>query len=62
MSNRRVLLLIAAFVAITFGSFIWYIATWNAEDRLGLASPAPGLALRKILPPEAPAPQVRATL
>ena len=29
MTNRQVLLLIAAFVTLTLGSFIWYIATWD---------------------------------
>jgi len=31
MSNRQILLLIAAFVLLTFGSFIWFVVTWNAE-------------------------------
>ena len=60
MSNRQVLLLIAAFVALTLGSFIWYIATWDAQERVGAASPQSTLALLKILPPEAPAFQERA--
>ncbi|MFO8125704.1 hypothetical protein [Yoonia sp.] len=29
MTNRQVLLLIATFVALTLGSFIWFIATWD---------------------------------
>jgi len=29
----RTLLLIAAFVALSLGSFIWYIATWNPQER-----------------------------
>ena len=33
MSNRQVLLMIAAFLVLTLGSFIWYIATWDAEKR-----------------------------
>ncbi len=41
MSNRQVLLLIAAFVALTLGSFIWYIATWDAEQRTNLITPTP---------------------
>ena len=53
MSNRQVLLLIAAFVALTLGSFIWYIATWDAEARSG--SLAPFIILPEILPREAPA-------
>ena len=31
MTNRKVLLLIAAFVTLTLGSFIWFIATWDAN-------------------------------
>lgn len=42
MSNRRVLLLIAAFVALIFGSFIWFIATWDPdkEQPIGQLTPA----------------------
>lgn len=29
MSKRRIILLIALFVALTLGSFIWFIATWD---------------------------------
>ncbi len=29
MTNRQILLLIAAFVTLTFGSFIWFIVTWD---------------------------------
>lgn len=32
MTNPQVLLLIAAFVTIILGSFIWFIATWDAEN------------------------------
>ena len=31
MTNRQVLLIIAAFIALTLGSFIWYIATWDSR-------------------------------
>ena len=56
MSNRRVLLLIAAFVALTLGSFIWYIATWDADARVGyLPDAAPAFILALRLPPEASA-------
>jgi len=58
MTNRQVLMLIAAFVALTLGSFIWYIATWDADARTGAIDPA--FILPKILPPEAPALQERA--
>ncbi len=36
MTNKQVLLMIAAFVTITLGSFIWYIATWDADARTEL--------------------------
>jgi hypothetical protein len=57
MTNRQVLMIIAAFVTLTLGSFIWYIATWDAEKRTDLLQPQPfTLALFEILPPEAPTP------
>jgi hypothetical protein len=56
MTNRQVLLLIAAFVALTLGSFIWYIATWDAEARTSLIpNEVPLFILAQKLPPEAPA-------
>ncbi len=33
MTNLQVLLLIAAFLTLTIGSFIWYIATWDSTAR-----------------------------
>ena len=51
MTNRQVLLLIAAFLTFTLGSFIWYIATWDSRkgsDQTTL------IILPEILPPEAP--------
>ena len=33
MTKGQILLLIALFVALTLGSFIWYIATWDAISR-----------------------------
>lgn len=33
MTPKRTLLLIAAFMAFMIGSFIWYIATWDADKR-----------------------------
>ena len=59
MTNRQVLLLIAAFVTLTLGSFIWYVATW--ESRKAAESNAL-IILPKILPPEAPAYPERAVL
>lgn len=55
MTNRQVLLLIAAFIALTFGSFLWFIITWNAdaEDAIGQLKTPPTLAFYHILPPEA---------
>ena len=63
MTNRQVLLLIGAFVALTLGSFIWYIATWDANERTDLhMDNTQHLALFTILPPEAPTPAKGMTL
>lgn len=42
MSIVKILLLIAAFVAVTLGSFIWFIATWDPdkEQPIGQLTPA----------------------
>ncbi len=42
MSVKRILLLIAAFVTLILGSFIWFIATWDAakEQPIGQLVPA----------------------
>ena len=40
MTPRRTLLLIAAFVTLTLGSFIWYIATWDSATRAPQAETA----------------------
>ena len=41
--------------ALTLGSFIWYIATWDADERTDLRiEDTHHLALFEILPPEAP--------
>ncbi len=39
MTNRQVLLLIVAFVTLILGSFIWFVATWDAtkEEPIGRA-------------------------
>ena len=46
----RTLLLIAAFLALTLGSFIWFVATWDkdAEEPISLRA-APPFALSQIL-------------
>jgi hypothetical protein len=63
MTNRQVLMMILAFVVLTLGSFIWYIATWDAEKRSDMLHAAPlTLALLEILPPEAPLPAKGMTL
>ena len=49
MSNPQVLLLIAAFLALMIGSFLYFVATWDATKE----QPA-SIILPKILPPEAP--------
>ena len=51
MTNRQVLLIIAAFIALTLGSFIWYIATWDSRQA---RVQSPIFILAEILPPEAP--------
>jgi hypothetical protein len=42
MSVKRIMLLIAAFLTLTIGSFIWFIATWDAdkEQPIGQIVPA----------------------
>ena len=41
MSKTRILMLIVAFLTLTLGSFIWFIATWDAaaEEPLGQNAP-----------------------
>lgn len=55
MSTLQILMLIAVFLIITFGSFIYFVATWDAENEQPVSSTAPTsyLAFFKILPPEA---------
>ena len=57
MTQPQILMLIAGFLLLTIGSFIYFIATWDAEKEQPVSSNAPtlSLALVKILPPEAPA-------
>ncbi|WP_341366611.1 hypothetical protein [Yoonia sp. BS5-3] len=55
MSNSQVLLLIAAFLALTIGSFVWYVATWDAREQQETS-----FLFLKILPPEAPASATKA--
>jgi len=33
MTKRQIMLLIAVFVILTLGSFIWFIATWDPTLR-----------------------------
>ena len=56
MSNRSILLMILAFVVLTFGSFIYFVATWDSD-----AEPQLSFILEQKLPPEAPAHQGIAT-
>jgi len=49
MTNAQVLALIAAFLVITVGSFVYYIATWDAAKEESLS-----IILPQISPPEAP--------
>jgi len=43
MSNLQILLLIGAFLTLTLASFIWFIATWDAEKEqpVSLTVPTP---------------------
>ncbi|WP_439156556.1 hypothetical protein [Yoonia sp.] len=41
MTNRQVLLLIAAFVTLTLGSFIWFIVTWDADTEAPIGQIVP---------------------
>ncbi len=43
MNNARVLMMIAAFLALTLGSFIWFIVTWDPdkEQPVGMQTPSP---------------------
>ncbi len=59
MSNGQVLLLIAGFLVLTVGSFVWYVATW--DKRSASAQPA-SIILPKILSPKAIPTSERATL
>lgn len=42
MTNRQILLIIAAFLTLTLGSFIWFVATWDTgkEEPIGQLAPA----------------------
>ncbi len=51
MSKTRILLLIAAFLTVTIGSFIYYVATWDNREA---KAQAPAFILAQKLPPEAP--------
>lgn len=67
MSKIQIIALIIAFLTLTIGSFVWFIATWDAskEQPIGLSTPPQlqfVIILPKVLPPEAPAFQERATL
>jgi hypothetical protein len=51
MTNLQVLLLIAAFLALTIGSFIFYITTWDARKAQVLT---PVIVLTDLVPSHAP--------
>lgn len=67
MKKSKIFLLIAGFLTLTVGSFIWFIATWDAEKEqpIGFNGPPENKfvnILPRIHPSEAPAFQERATL
>ena len=43
MSTPQILLLIGAFLTLTVGSFIYYVATWDAEKEQPVSLITPGL-------------------
>ncbi len=59
MTNFQVLLLIAAFLMLTIGSFVWYIATWDSRKA---GTDTSVIILPNKRAPEAPAFQERAAL
>jgi|TARA_B110000090_G_scaffold155404_1_gene170756 hypothetical protein len=64
MTNLQVLMLIGAFITLTFGSFLWFIITWDAkaEESISSLQTKPALAFSPILPPEVPHAYTRVTL
>ncbi|MFY9239365.1 MAG: hypothetical protein WAO78_10945 [Roseovarius sp.] len=51
--TQRTLLAILAFVAISLGSFIWYIATWDPAEREPISHLGPHPLLAQNIPGEA---------
>lgn len=49
MTKKKTLLLIAAFVTLTLGSFIWFIATWDADNEQPIGQLAPASIERATL-------------
>jgi hypothetical protein len=64
MTNLQVLMLIGAFIALTFGSFLWFIFTWNAdaEESIGSLPLSPTIILVQMLPQDAFHAHTRVTL
>ena len=54
---QRTLLIILAFVALVVGSFIWFIATWDAEREEPVAKSQPAFLLAKNIPGSGAAPR-----
>ena len=40
MTKTQILLLIAAFLTLTLGSFVWYIVTWDARKGANVSESA----------------------
>ena len=55
MSTSRILMLIGAFLLLTVGSFVYFVATWDAEKEQPVSFLAPTFTLSglEISPPEA---------
>ncbi len=54
---QRTLLIIIAFVALILGSFIWFIATWDASERAPAATLSAPLLLAENIPGSGAAPR-----
>ena len=48
MSIKQILLLIAAFLTLIIGSFIWYVITWDADKEQPIGQHTPAVIERVI--------------
>lgn len=59
MTKGQILALIAAFLVVTLGSFIWYVATWDGAARSAMLGAPSSFTWPEKLPPEAPTLAIR---